>query len=517
MAVEESPERGGLFARVAGATPPWLVSMVVHMLLLLTLALLSTPAAPRHVEHLLSARHEAPEELDVLEDFDLAAIEVLDSSLLNTDALDIEPNLSDLDLPDDDMAQMAVELSEFGLEVAPRTDLLAHLGSITGTGLEGRSTSARAAAVRRYGGTPASEAAVARGLRWLAAHQYPDGSWRFDFRHAPGCGGRCRNAGTIRAPTGATGLALLPFLGAGQTHRQGEYRETVDRGLRFLVSQMQMTPGGGSLQSARIAGDRPHMSGNMYCHGVAATVLCEAYALTNDPKLRDPAQEAIRYIVNSQHPSKGGWGYHAVSNEPPTMSITGWQFMALKSGYLAYLTVPERTMRGVGHWLDLMSMEGGSQYGYRENNLVPGDAKRRNYATTAIGLLGRMYLGTPHHDPTLQGGVHTLATWGPHRTFLYYNYYATQVIFQYGGEPWQRWNPLMREMLIATQVRGGHEDGSWWDPFSQQHDWSNWAGRLYTTALAIATLEVYYRYMPIYQRHAVPGTAGPVADDFFVD
>lgn len=54
----------------------------------------------------------------------------------------------------------------------------------------------------------------------------------------------------------------------------------------------------------------------------------------------------------------------------------------------------------------------------------------------------------------------------------------------------------MRTYLIDTQVDDeSHEDGSWY--FDEA--WSDRGGRLYTTTLAILTLEVYYRYMPMYQ------------------
>ena len=42
--------------------------------------------------------------------------------------------------------------------------------------------------VQREGGTTLTEAAVARGLRWLARHQNADGSWSLDrFQHGDGC------------------------------------------------------------------------------------------------------------------------------------------------------------------------------------------------------------------------------------------------------------------------------------------------------------------------------------------
>src|SRR5437667_47239 len=69
-----------------------------------------------------------------------------------------------------------------------------------------------------------------RTLR-LARHQRKDGSW--SFQHGPD------DPGLLDCPSGATGLALLAFLGAGYTHKEGQYKKEVDAGLKYLVQQIQ--------------------------------------------------------------------------------------------------------------------------------------------------------------------------------------------------------------------------------------------------------------------------------------
>jgi len=107
-----------------------------------------------------------------------------------------------------------------------------------------------------------------------------------------------------------------------------------------------------------------------------------------------------------------------------------------------------------------------------------------------------MYLGWSRSHPPLADGVAFLAEKGPSSTNLYYNYYATQVLHHYEGASWQPWNENLREHLIKTQAKQGHEAGSWF--FDDGH--TRKAGRLYNTAMAILTLEVYYRYLPLYSR-----------------
>ena len=103
----------------------------------------------------------------------------------------------------------------------------------------------------------------------------------------------------------------------------------------------------------------------------------------------------------------------------------------------------------------------------------------------------------------MRDGVSILGRWGPSRDDLYYDYYATQVMHHWGGEPWQKWNSQLRDHLIHTQAADGHESGSWNLPGGQ----SARGGRLYNTAMAIMTLEVYYRHLPLLDAgESSPGT-----------
>ena len=90
--------------------------------------------------------------------------------------------------------------------------------------------------LRDFGGTASSEAAVQEALKWFSRHQMPNGGWT--FKHDMVCNGACGDAcqpGFTKSLNAATSMALLPFLGAGQTHIQGDFKEVVFRGLRFLI------------------------------------------------------------------------------------------------------------------------------------------------------------------------------------------------------------------------------------------------------------------------------------------
>ena len=60
----------------------------------------------------------------------------------------------------------------------------------------------------------------------------------------------------------------------------------------------------------------------------------------------------------------------------------------------------------------------------------------------------------------------------------------------WGDKAWKRWNDCVRDTVVSLQKHKGCERGSW-DPTDR---WGDRGGRIYSTALAILTLEVYYRY-----------------------
>lgn len=469
------------------AVPSWLVSMVVHAALLLILGLIALPTPKLSLRTLVVALPEsdAPAEID---EFKIEEIQPpdseqlsLDTSMATTAAPSAAPTVTDLPLVSTvESASQLIELSDFAERAAPRGDLAGAVGAIGGSALAGRGGAMRGQMLAKYGGSKVSEEAVARALEWLAAHQLPNGAWSFNHGLCRTCRGNCGEPGSMATSlNGATAMALLPFLGAGQTHKEGEYKKVVERGLYFLTNNMKLRNEQG--------GDLTDEGGRFYSHGLASIVLCEAYAMTNDRDLMAPAQLALDYIVYAQHDG-GGWRYHP--RTPGDTSVVGWQLMALKSGHMAYLRVPGATVVRASYFLDSVQANQGATYGY----MAPGEAP----GTTAIGLLCRMYLGWEKSHPSLRAGVEFLDKTGPLETDMYYNYYATQVLRHFEGPEWERWNTKMRDWLIETQSKRGHQLGSWY--MNDGH--AGAGGRLYCTSLATMILEVYYRHLPIYGAQA---------------
>ena len=347
----------------------------------------------------------------------------------------------------------------------------------------GRSPKARAGLVKRMGGTNASEAAVARGLVWLKNHQRPDGSWNFNHAHYPACD--CSMPGRMDYnPNAATAMALMAFLGAGQTHEEGDYQSEVLKGLDFLL-QNGMPVEKGICFYGTLSGQP-----TFYTHGLVTIALSEALAMTGDARLRPAVVGAVDFLVATQERG-GGWRYFP--GQPGDTSVVAWELMALKSAQFSRISIPQHVFTGIDRFIVSVSSMRGSQYAY-----TPLRRDAPSLSMTAAGLLSRMYLEWEDNG-RMKAGIRILDEQGPDYNDMYYNYYATQVMHHWGGIEWERWNNIMREQLIRTQVLDGHAMGSW--DVADRH--GSAGGRLYMTTLALLTLEVYYRHLPLYQKDRI--------------
>lgn len=341
----------------------------------------------------------------------------------------------------------------------------------------GRSGSTREYALRSGGGTDASEAAVARGLKWLVRQQMTDGRWMLNSPNLPD-----KDRGSESNDIAGTALGLLPFLAAGKTHKpvaKNEYDKVVDKGLKYLIRSQDQKTG--------------YFGVSMYAHGLATIAMCEAYGLSQDPLLRRPAQAAINLLVRIQHEG-GGWRY-GPSKQAGDLSVSGWQMMALKSAQMSGLDVPSMTIAKSKSFLQSCC---GQDEGY---TYTPGGGSTARM--TAVGLLCRQYMENwgPSHPRMIKAIQGIIKNNPPDRQDVYYYYYATQVMHHFGGEEWKNWNEKMREYLIKTQE--GNNNSAHFGSWSPQNDqWGRAGGRLMMTSLNLLTLEVYYRYLPLYYRDA---------------
>jgi len=356
---------------------------------------------------------------------------------------------------------------------------------------------------RGGGGAVRAENPVDRGLAWLAAHQdvKADGRWDADdfMKHDP-ADDKTDGKGAPLFDVGVTGLALLAFLGSAYTDRgdaaTNPYRENVRMGLRFLLT---------SQDAQGCFGPRTAQQW-MYNHAIATLAVCEAYALTSNPRYKKPAADGIAFLLAAQNPG-GGWRYGIQPGESDT-SVTAWCVAALKSGKGAGLEVPDRAFADALAWVDRMTDKDFGRGGYirpggapfRPDALAKAFPEGRTEAMTAAGILTRILCGQdPRRTDAIEKGADLCVAkppvWNPDSGTIdmYYWYFGTMALFQVGGGPWRKWNAAMKKAIVAQQhARGSGARSGSWDPIGV------WArdsgGRVYSTALMALSLEVYYRY-----------------------
>ena len=182
---------------------------------------------------------------------------------------------------------------------------------------------------------------------------------------------------------------------------------------------------------------------------------------------------------------------------------------------MAGLKVPKTVYDHVARWLDSAQVapNDGSRYVYNSENRVSQDPRDAGRPTvTSVALLVRMYLGWDRNNPGLVHGADLIKAHLPsdkdfYSRDTYYWYYATQVMYQMKGDYWTAWSERLHPLLVNSQIKDGQWAGSW-DPGGPVPDrWGPHGGRLYVTTMNLLSLEVKYRYLPIYEV-APPPAAG---------
>lgn len=334
--------------------------------------------------------------------------------------------------------------------------------------------------VAKTGGNKQTEDSVKLGLKWLAEHQEYDGHWD------------CKKYGGGDNDPAVTGLAVLAFLGAGNSTKIGKYRDNVKRAISWLMSQQTKD---GLVGKYR------------YETGITAMALAEAYGMSDDRIIKESAQRCINVIVKGQCPS-GGWDYSPNSIRVDT-SVTGWMVMACKSAKISGLDVPYEVFEKALAYMQKATQitnnngYGGASVSYSTNAptldaVVAGGGSTR---MTAVALTCFQFLGRDKNDAAslacanqiIADGLPSIETFD-----LYRWYYASLGLFQLGfkSEYWKKWNEPTKEALLKAQIKIGtvqESKGSWDTAIEQSHGKDQWS-RVGETALACLLLEIYYRY-----------------------
>jgi hypothetical protein len=311
---------------------------------------------------------------------------------------------------------------------------------------------------------PETQAAIDKGLAWLADRQGDDGA----FGDSRSTLGYHRNVAVVS-------LAGMAFLSSGSTPGRGPYGQHVGRAASYVLAATD--------ESGFIC-DPAHTShGPMYDHGFATLFLAECYGMSPDSEIRDKLSRAVKLIVSTQN-LDGGWRYQPKASEAD-ISVTICQVMALRAARNAGIFVPNETIdRTIDYVKRSQNADGGFMY------MLTGGESR--FPRSAAGVVA-LYSAGIYEGDEIKRGLEYLAQHPPaaedfraHTHTMYGQYYAVQAMWQAGGEHWQKWYPAVHDVLLRLQ----QDDGSWMDLICPE----------YGTAMACIILQMPNNYLPIFQR-----------------
>lgn len=331
-----------------------------------------------------------------------------------------------------------------------------------------------------------SEAALERGLQWLAKNQGPDGNWESN-------------------DLGLVSMGALAFLSAGHLPGRGPYGENVERALDYVLRNAKPS---GLLNISN--GQR-----DMYNHGLSAFVLGQAHGMTKDPRVGQALDKALKLIAFTQC-ADGGWDYHSRRQQHGhDLSLAVMQAKALRSAVdsglevspevieLAIKSVREhyRSASGRRNADDPETRKEGGQFTYNGSGST--------IAMAACGVVCLQEFGQyddwriPKSMQAVRTGVLRVNPKPTSRDGrlpmdAYTLYYAGQAIYQVGGERWKECYPRLRDALVGSQILDPNDlrrDGSWVDT---KHV-SGKPGSLYATSVGCFILAIPNRYLPILQ------------------
>ncbi len=318
--------------------------------------------------------------------------------------------------------------------------------------------------------TPEAQRAIQRGLEYLVRTQGVDGSWR--------------SRGTFGAyPCALTSLAGLALLSGGHTPVEGEYSPQVRKAVQYVLSCANPSGLIGRIDEEQ----RP-----MFGHGFALLFLAQVYGMERDPvqleRIRRVVEKGIELTARSQS-RDGGWLYTPdAGGDEGAVTVT--QIQGLRAARNVGFDVPKTTIdRALQYIEKSTNPDGGIRYTARDRGpsrppitaaavatLYNAGAYEHPAAQRCLAYIKRLL-------ETSRGG--TAAIYSGHE--FYAILYTGQAMYLSSEDNWRFFFPRMRDELISRQSAEGSWNG-------------DGVGEAYGTAIALLTLQLPYKYLPILQR-----------------
>jgi hypothetical protein len=334
--------------------------------------------------------------------------------------------------------------------------------------------------------TPEMRTAVDRALKWLADRANQDGSF-----------------GPPKARIAVTSVAALSFMASGSTADRGPYQREVHRAIKYLIDHVSRNPRHRGY--IYLAEDR---DSRMHGHGYATLALAEAlgtYGGGNPEKfaaLKRAVEAAIRLIERTQSDA-GGWYYHPENDGNHEGSITVCMLQALRAARNAGIAVKKRVIDKAIRYIEKSAeRRSGVLTGAFQYSLVDSQT---SFALTAAAVSTLHMCGQYDTALVRLGLAHMERELDQHLIqgqFYYYGLlYASQAYFQAGGRHWQKHFPRIRDSVLKNRIQEDEEEPRNVGAFdihlpSEEREY----GVVYATAMATLTLQIPYRFLPIFQK-----------------
>jgi hypothetical protein len=303
-----------------------------------------------------------------------------------------------------------------------------------------------------------------RGLTYLASTQQEDGSWS---------GGQ--------SGSGVTGLGLMAFLAHGEDPNYGQYSSQIQKSVRSIIQSQDPRTG--------------YIPQRMYDHGFAMLALAEAYGTVDDELIWDvqasprdrsigaALELAVRCAVTSQRKNSfGAWRYSPDAHDADT-SVSGAVLVGLLAARNAGIEVPDEAIdKALQYYKNSTSNTG--MVAYSGGVGGHGESMNRSAIATLVYAVGKRK-DWPEYKATLQHITTRLDHQETSYPF-YFRYYMAQALFQGDYDAWTKWKAENTLALRDLQ----QDNGS----FQSNH------GEAYGTAMALLSLALDYRFLPIYER-----------------
>ncbi len=319
----------------------------------------------------------------------------------------------------------------------------------------------------------AVDRAIDNGLSYLARQQKENGSYP----------GRYGESAAVPA------LAGMAFLAKGHVPGSEPYGAQIERAIDYILACADMR------DNAPFKGYMGQKgNGRMYAHSIATLFLSEASGMVDEKrqaKIDKLLPLAAKVIIDAQNQKKGnpshlgGWRYQPNSHDSD-LSCSGWALMALRSARLNGAQVPPEAIEKAVLYIKRAYRESDGTFGYQGANGAHAGTLT-GAAILCLELCGK------HLDPMSLKAAKYLEKTYPNALRSgerYYGlYYTSQGLFQIGGPIWRGFASWMYDTFVPQQ----RADGSWGGAGNQGND-------AYSTAMAVLSLAVPYRMLPIYQR-----------------